>query len=546
MSADEEPTQLSKLGKILNPGGAGREAAAAASTTEGGAGGAEARIVAVNVTSKLTHDGPILEIVVVEEVRKSVNHPFKGMWGFVRGIFAAFMLFIILAALFLGFGLISLVICVIVAIFSEEKRDHPEAKFVETCITMIMVLCFSIQMMEGPVSNAFDSNFGPVEGLQCIALLSVVWLIRILPFKEAAPVFEALAWRYFMCQFFLYTAENPYFQSFRDVARAICEDMHFLLKVTIVSASFYKLVTIIDSDWFDSVPDMTLEGGPHLFTFKRPEIIGKALNQCKIFAEQDKTRTACKLPWTSLELPWSKLFIVAVGQYPLENFLKHVAHTGIGMECLYNSLFLRKLLFVMANWIVPCAPWFVLAFSIMQGHFHEHFSRLHQPVSDYIALCQQTEICRTFVVHPTMQAFMNDPCVNFFFFSRPFLHRFRFSLFDDFISIFAGVLLLLQVLMKPLLQLWQVLWSFFFVAWKALANIWKTLKSLLDIIWPFFQTIWELLKSIIWPIFAFIFSLDVPNDVWKWIVDKKDIIKRIILIFLLVASAIVLIYVFVW
>ncbi len=91
------------------------------------------------------------------------------------------------------------------------------------------------EMIEGPVSNAFDSNFGPVEALQCIALLSVVWLIWILPFKEAAPVFEALAWRYFVCQFFFYNAEHAYFQSFRDVARAICEDMHSLLKVTIVS-----------------------------------------------------------------------------------------------------------------------------------------------------------------------------------------------------------------------------------------------------------------------------------------------------------------------
>ena len=146
-----------------------------------------------------------------------------------------------------------------------------------------------------------------------------------------------------MCQFFLYNAEHPYFQSFRDVAREICEDVHFLLKVTIVSWSFYKLVTAIGSDLFEgNLENMKLEGGPRLFTFKRPEIIGKALNQCKIFAEQDKTRTACKLPW-------SKLFIVAVGQYPLENFLKHVAHTGIGMEYLYNSLLLRKLSFVMAN-----------------------------------------------------------------------------------------------------------------------------------------------------------------------------------------------------
>jgi hypothetical protein len=385
---------------------------------------------------------------------------------------------------------------------------------------MIMVLCFSIQMIEGPVSNAFDSNFGPVEALQCIALLSVVWLIWILPFKEAAPVFEALAWRYFVCQFFFYNAEHAYFQSFRDLARAICEDMHSLLKVTIVSSSFYKLVTAIGSDLFEgNLENMKLEGGPRLFTFKRPEIIGEALNQCKNFAEQDRTRTACKLPW-------SKLFIVAVGQYPLENFLVRIAHTGIGMEYLYNSLLLRKLSFVMANWIVPFAPWFVLAFSILQGQFHEHFSRLYKPVSDYIAWCELTEICRTFVVHPTMQAFMNDPCVNFFFFSRPFLHRFSFNLFDDFISIFAGVLLLLQVLTKPFLQLWQVLWSFFFFAWKALANICRLLKYVWNLLRVFFTIPWNVLSWIAENIFA-------PY-------------KEKILVFLLVVSAIVLLYVFVW
>jgi hypothetical protein len=141
-----------------------------------------------------------------------------------------------------------------------------------------------------------------------------------------------------------------------------------------------------------------------------------------------------------------------------------------------------------------------------------------------------------------MQAFMNDPCVNFFFFSRPFLHRFRFNLFDDFISIFAGVLLLLQVLMKPLLQLWQVLWSFFFVAWKALAYIWKALKYLRDTILPLFKTIW----AIIWPLFSLKF-LDVPSDVWNWIKNSWIVAKKyIILGFLLVASAVVLLYVFVW
>ncbi len=121
MSAAEEHTQLSELEKALRQ--------------------RTRQIVAVNVTSKLTQDGPILEIVVVEEVCKSDNHPFKGWWGFVRAIFAAFMLFIILAALFLGFGLISLVICVLVAIFREEKRNDPDASGAENLQPVLKYLC---------------------------------------------------------------------------------------------------------------------------------------------------------------------------------------------------------------------------------------------------------------------------------------------------------------------------------------------------------------------------------------------------------------------
>ncbi len=196
-----------------------------------------------------------------------------------------------------------------------------------------------------------------------------------------------------------------------------------------------------------------------------------------------------------------------------------------------------------------------------------------------------------------MLAFMNDPCVNFFFFSRPFLHRFKFDLFDDFISIFAGVLLLLHVLLKPLLKLWQVLGSFFSVAWKALAYIWKALKYLRDTILPLFKAIyagvllllhvllkpilklWQVLGSffsVAWKALAYIWKalkflrdtilpffkaiwaylpgihfllklLDVPSDVWNWIKIFWIVAKKyIILGFLLVASAIVLLYVFVW
>ena len=82
---------------------------------------------------------------------------------------------------------------------------------------------------------------------------------------------------------------------------------------------------------FYNLENMKLDGGPRLFTFKCPENIGKALNHCKSFAAHDKKQTACKLPW-------SKLFIVAVGQYPLENFLVRIAHTGIGIYCYENYL----------------------------------------------------------------------------------------------------------------------------------------------------------------------------------------------------------------
>ena len=147
---------------------------------------------------------------------------------------------------------------------------------------------------------------------------------------------------------------------------------------------------------------------------------------------------------------------------------------------------------------------------------------------------------------PTVQAFMNDPCVNFvFFFSRQFLHRFSFNLFDDFISILAGVLLLLQVLMKPLWQLWQVRWSFVSVAWQALASIFRLLakiwealkvKFLLLKIWKLFESVWHLL--------CFLFKL--PFDMLlKW-VAKIAAYKKIILEILLVAAAIALLYLFVW